>query len=298
MPARVLRLFPFACGLFVLTSCELPPREAWRVIQHDGLIPYLAIEWGKRPIPPYVRTSARAPSGRCVTCPVPRSAKAVAIAPAAPSTAIGGMPRTTSAEHRNWSIASRYLDATGPSASRPPVSPGSPQAVASAASLPEVSRRAVIPSRPAPVRVQDSPPKAKEPKTQPVAAAKPPAAAKPEPSAPPAAAPQPKTAASGGSAKPAPSETPKTEPVPPPAPSAVTTELPYGVPVPGRPGLVNSPYAGKYQLVDVTGLAPGQEVKCPYSGKLFRVPPSAQASSKVIPAEPPPAQPAQGEKKP
>lgn len=296
MQSRFVRLFLFAGGLFALTSCELPPREAWRVIQHDGLFPYLAIEWGKRPIPPYVRTSARTSSGRCVTCPVPRSAKSAAVVtPPAPSTAMTGMPRTTSAEHRNWSIASRYLEATGPSVSRSPVSPGSPQAVASASSLPEVSRRAVIPSRPAPIRIQDSPPKAREPKTQPVAAAKPPPAAKTGPSAPPAAAPEPKSAASGGAAKPAPTEAPKTETVPPPAPPAVTAELPYGVPVPGRPGLVNSPYAGKYQLVDVTGLASGQEVKCPYSGKLFRVPPSAQAASKVIPTEPPPAE---GGKKP
>lgn len=49
-------------------------------------------------------------------------------------------------------------------------------------------------------------------------------------------------------------------------------EIPFGTALEGRPGLVNSPYAGKFQLVDVTGLSPGQEVKCPYTGKLFRVP--------------------------
>jgi hypothetical protein len=43
--------------------------------------------------------------------------------------------------------------------------------------------------------------------------------------------------------------------------------------------MVNSPYAGNSQLVDVAGMAPGQTVKCPYSGKLFRVPPTQQASS-------------------
>jgi hypothetical protein len=45
--------------------------------------------------------------------------------------------------------------------------------------------------------------------------------------------------------------------------------------------MVNSPYANKSQLVDVAGMSPGQTVKCPYSGKLFRVPPTQQAANKV-----------------
>ena len=63
--------------------------------------------------------------------------------------------------------------------------------------------------------------------------------------------------------------------------------LPYGTPVPGRPGMVNSPFAEKQQLVDVTGMAPGEAVKDPYSGKLFRVPPAQQAAAeKTEPATP------------
>jgi hypothetical protein len=49
--------------------------------------------------------------------------------------------------------------------------------------------------------------------------------------------------------------------------------LPYGVPVPGRKGMVTSPYTpeeGKY--VDVTGFASGSVVKDPYTGKFFLVP--------------------------
>lgn len=59
------------------------------------------------------------------------------------------------------------------------------------------------------------------------------------------------------------------------APVAVTQpkELPYGIAIPGRVGFVLSPYAAKNELVDVTGFPTGMEVKCPYSGKLFRVPP-------------------------
>jgi len=49
-------------------------------------------------------------------------------------------------------------------------------------------------------------------------------------------------------------------------------EIPYGSRVAGRPGFVNSPFAAKNQLVDVAGIAPGVEVKCPYSNRLFRVP--------------------------
>ncbi len=55
--------------------------------------------------------------------------------------------------------------------------------------------------------------------------------------------------------------------------------LPYGTPVTGRPGMVTSPFAQKQQLVDVTGLAPGDTVKDPYSGKLFKVPPTTQAAA-------------------
>ncbi|MGI8603031.1 MAG: hypothetical protein ACR2OZ_08525 [Verrucomicrobiales bacterium] len=47
--------------------------------------------------------------------------------------------------------------------------------------------------------------------------------------------------------------------------------LPFGVPVPGKDGLVYSPYfSGGY--VDVKGMPPGSKARCPYSKKVFRVP--------------------------
>ncbi len=58
-----------------------------------------------------------------------------------------------------------------------------------------------------------------------------------------------------------------------------TGGLPTGNWVEGRPGFVYSPFAAKHQLVDVTGIAPGVEVKCPYTGKIFRVPEMPGGSS-------------------
>jgi hypothetical protein len=49
--------------------------------------------------------------------------------------------------------------------------------------------------------------------------------------------------------------------------------LPYGIPVPGRKGMVTSPYTpedGKY--IDVTDFSSGSIVKDPYTGKFFLVP--------------------------
>lgn len=67
------------------------------------------------------------------------------------------------------------------------------------------------------------------------------------------------------------------------APPKPENDLPYGTSVAGRPNMVNSPYAGKTQLVDVSGMTSGQTVKCPYTGKLFKVPASQQASNNAAP---------------
>jgi len=53
--------------------------------------------------------------------------------------------------------------------------------------------------------------------------------------------------------------------------TAQVSSPPYGIPVPGRPGLVWSPYT-RDKYIDVEGFPPGTEVKDPYTGKTFLVP--------------------------
>ena len=59
---------------------------------------------------------------------------------------------------------------------------------------------------------------------------------------------------------------------PTPVPAAAPRDLPYGTPVPGKPGFVTSPHSPTAGYVDVRGFPPGSEVKDPYSGKIFLVP--------------------------
>ena len=56
------------------------------------------------------------------------------------------------------------------------------------------------------------------------------------------------------------------------SPSAKADEIEFGLRVPGRPNYLRSPYAPDAGLVDVTGWKPGDEVRCPYTKKIFLIP--------------------------
>jgi hypothetical protein len=72
--------------------------------------------------------------------------------------------------------------------------------------------------------------------------------------------------------KPEPSSPPpNVTPAPTPKPAPIE-DLPYGTPVVGKQGMVYSPFAEDKGPVDVVGIKRGTKVKCPYTGKTFRVP--------------------------
>jgi hypothetical protein len=99
--------------------------------------------------------------------------------------------------------------------------------------------------------------------------------------APPAEKETPKTAEARNSLPKVDLTPPKKETIEPPHQTApekpavkdnpIQDDLPYGAPVAGKPGFVYSPY-GEKKLVDAVDIPRGTKVKCPYTGKIFRVP--------------------------
>jgi hypothetical protein len=56
------------------------------------------------------------------------------------------------------------------------------------------------------------------------------------------------------------------------APKQGKSGLPYGTPVPGRQGLVTSPFSPDSGYVDIRSFPSGTEVQDPYTGKIFLTP--------------------------
>jgi hypothetical protein len=73
--------------------------------------------------------------------------------------------------------------------------------------------------------------------------------------------------------KPKPSQIGTTsKPVDPPVQTKPKDDYPYGIPVPGKDGMVYSPFDKEAGYVDVRNMKPGALVEDPYTKKLFRVP--------------------------
>ncbi len=304
---------------FAITSCSLPPREAWNQIKRDGLIAFLANPTHS-PAVTAPEKSTRTPS----KAPVKPAGTAVAsnadqfVGPPNPAASIAATTTPAPTASNSPSAAPPVLAPTNTPRNIMPAQ-DKPMLASAVPSLPGYVRSPyTVPPRL--VDVKNSAPGAtmvcpytQRPFVIPQDFVNPPAEAlasnvNPAPVKPIA---QPPTIAVKESAPSTPSTTPNssasiTTPAPnPPAnalfsdkpatstpPAATNTaaaksaapEIPYGMPIPNRPGFVNSPFAAKHQLVDVTGLTVGMEVKCPYTGKLFKVPASDIAEQKAVAA--------------
>jgi hypothetical protein len=246
--------------LSLLASCKLPPNLTWHNVQTQGLIP--VISQTAAPVQtdaqPKIEMSSPQTGDAPVAEVVPGRAGYVYSPFTNPRRVVDVRDFKVGEEVRCPITFRSFVVPDGSSAKTAATKPASVQGPRN-------------PSRP---RIVE-PAKSEAPKTQP----SPQITTNPmvKPQAPVAPAPAP-----------APQESKKMEAAPPtqaaPAPNAES--LPTAKWVPNRPGFVYSPFATKFQLVDVAGISAGVEVRCPYTGKLFRVPPP-EANAAPAPADKP-----------
>jgi hypothetical protein len=226
--AQAARVLLAAGASLLISSCSMPPRQAWDMIQRDGLFNYWSYSAGHQPVygrpsPPLQRSATQSLAYRPSTLSYPSS-----------------QPSTLSNRY--------YAPATSP-APAPQIAQPSYRPKSSSSST-KRSKPRVVASR------DDDQPRVRIPVEPPA-----PVSSYSKPSV--ASSPKPSSGSTSAAA------------------AAPKKDLPFGTVVPGRSNMVNSPYAQKSQLVDVAGMSAGQTVKCPYSGKLFKVPPTQQAANKV-----------------
>ena len=290
-----------------LASCAMPPREALQRIQKDGLIAFLTSD--DVPAKPQATPSRPTPPPTSITTPAsqtpasnpnligpPVIATQNTTAPTPPSVSLSqntvsektltamAVPSLPGFVRSPYTNPPRLVDVKGAQPGATMICPYTQRAFI-------IPRDYTAPATPATSIASNTTPAPKIENNAPVPSLKndtllPKTATSTAPMTaannPPKTQPQPKSTAP---TTPAPAN--KT---PAPTTKPVVTEIPFGLPIPGRPGFVNSPYAQKHQLVDVTGLPTGMEVKCPYTGKLFRVPAQDIAQQKNL-AAPNPATP-------
>lgn len=248
----------------------MPPRQAWQYIRTNGLLTYWA--YTARPSPPFMLRNGGGGGSYSQRYVTSRNSYAVPRYSNRPASSWSsyydsGLPnRVPYQAAAPTRYQSRYMPAPAPAPApaRSYARPERPQVVETRPSPP--------PSAPRPRRDRQEPPTTRMPVEEPDqrAAPPPPPVVRNDPPPAPTAPPMPSITSrsnnnsGAGAAK-------------------TAADLPYGTPVPGRTNMVNSPYAGKTQLVDVSGMGPGQTVKCPYTGKLFKVPPTQQASNEAEP---------------
>jgi hypothetical protein len=274
--------FPLgAIAMLSLASCSLPSDQAWRQIRQDGLISYLATDGetapnkvktapaivaNKKPTIHLSNHSGSKPANK--TAPVvntpPPSELASASLPTAQS-----VPGLDGYVRSPFTNPPRLVDIRGMSTGSKVVCPYTRRPFLVPAGVSGASNTAIAATTPAPA------PAAPTVAAAPTAPAPAPAPKMEAPQAPTKVAANNVTAPQPPPAPVAPKLQPNTGA---PAPQKANNEMPFGNSIPGRPGFVNSPYAAKHQLVDVTGLPTGMEVKCPYTGKLFRVPAGANGN--------------------
>lgn len=287
-----------AAAAVALSSCTLPPEQAWRKIRTEGLIAYWSYELGSQHA--YAHLRYRAPGSSWSDYEIPRiQPRAVPTRPyqpgirplqprvleTGPTLMAHNIPALPGFVRSPYTNPPRLVDVQGaapgttmicPYTQRPfIVPPDYGNAPGSAIAGTTAPNPFDLRNSPPPPRMRVEPLPSVVINNQPVAPA--PKIVPEPPKNKPTLSPEPATRPT---IPPIASVTPSPAPLPAPKP---VQEIPFGSAIAGRPGFVNSPFAAKHQLVDVTGLPAGMEVKCPYTGKLFRVPPQDIVSTK--PAE-------------